>query len=192
MTHDRVGSEKKKKKRKKSRRKIYKEKRKRIGRCERFAIRMPGARASVQCRVAFIVLQQKGAHQSSDISSRLISRGRGGTHRAIAEPPTTQHTEHSLYHLLNLFYPAFARRFIPCRRRRRRRLWHTPSTTSHNRHLNYYILLSFQCSSPLYLSHVIHFSRGARILCDNEKLREEEARSHITRRLVMKYIFNLD
>lgn len=32
-----------------------------------------------QCHAAFIVLQQKGAHQSTGISSRLISRGRGGT-----------------------------------------------------------------------------------------------------------------
>lgn len=38
-----------------------------------------GKPRSSQCHAAFIVLQQKGGHQSTGISSRLISRGRGGT-----------------------------------------------------------------------------------------------------------------
>lgn len=38
-----------------------------------------------QCHGAFIVLQQKGAHQSTGISSRLISRG----HPLLARPPSS-------------------------------------------------------------------------------------------------------
>lgn len=41
---------------------------------------------SDQCHAAFIVLQQKGAHQSTGISSRLISRGRGGTDLTLLPP----------------------------------------------------------------------------------------------------------
>lgn len=44
-----------------------------------------------QCRGAFIVLQQKGAHQSTGISSRLISRGRGETHRPVLPQPGPLH-----------------------------------------------------------------------------------------------------
>lgn len=41
---------------------------------------------SDQCHAAFIVLQQKGAHQSTGISSRLISRGRCGTNPTLSSP----------------------------------------------------------------------------------------------------------
>lgn len=42
---------------------------------------------SDQCHAAFIVLQQKGAHQSTGISSRLISRGRGETNLTLLSSP---------------------------------------------------------------------------------------------------------
>lgn len=54
---------------------------------------------SDQCHAAFIVLQQKGAHQSTGISSRLISRGRCGTNPTLLSSPS--------------FHPSFLLSLLP-------------------------------------------------------------------------------
>lgn len=61
---------------------------------------------SDQCHAAFIVLQQKGAHQSTGISSRLISRGRGGTNLTLLSSSSSVPSFHPSFLLLSSLSPA--------------------------------------------------------------------------------------